>query len=117
MSLVERLMHWGSYESDPEPPDHESRDRWISTHSWFAANHELLQGNLTIVQIKSYLDMTSEEEAEYDLMITEVQNVTQANQRDATLRKVEQYHSIFLLALDRMPGYSTPALVRAKMGI
>ncbi len=120
MSLVERLMHWGKFAEtglDTEPPAFEPADRWIATHEWYAANLELLQGNLTAAQIKSYLGMTPEEEAEYDLMIASVTGEPTSPNTDAVLRRIDQYHSIGLLSIQRITGYQTPALVRAKMGI
>jgi hypothetical protein len=58
MALVERIMGWGREPGDTEPPTFEPEARWVPVHNFFAAQLEVLQGNLTVAQVKAFLSMT-----------------------------------------------------------
>ncbi len=115
MALVERIMQWGRVESDTAPPAFEPEDRWVATHAFFAAQLEVLQGNLTVAQVKTFLNMTAADEVDYDAMIALVTALPTLEEKHV---KTQQFHSIFLLAELRLSGqYDTPADVRTKIGI
>lgn len=102
MALVERLM------GIEEPR--------IPVHQFFAAVGEVVQGNITGAQVKSFLNMDAAAQAEWDAMA--------ATQPGPVANKavwVSHIHAVFLLAetweTGPIPGYSTPAEVRTKLGI
>lgn len=115
MALVERIMSWGRDPGDTAPPAFEPENRWVPVHSFFAAQLEVLQGNLTVAQVKAFLSMTAADEVDYDAMVA---LVTAAPTLEEKHLVVQQTHSIFILAEDRVSGlYDTPADVRSKIGI
>lgn len=114
MALVERLMHWGAFEADSEPPTFEPRADWIAVHDFFAASLEILMGNLTVNQVKTALSMDAGDEADFDDMIA---NVNAGADDGEKHRVIDQFHAIFILAEKRRNGYSTPAGVRSKLSI
>lgn len=104
MALIERLMHEAS---EPE-------GRWISVHQFFAANSEVDWGALTIAQVKAFYAMTAADIVDYDALINQL---PPANQTGNRARFINRIHAVFILAEQRVPNYSTPAEVRAKLGI
>lgn len=114
MALVERLMHWGGRLGDTEPPAFEPRARHIAVHSFLAVNIEVLLDNRTVTQVKGFLDMTPEDEVDYDALIALVNAEQKA---DAKHRLMHHFDSVLVLAEKRNPGYSTPADVRSELGI
>lgn len=108
-------MHWGADEADTEPPAFEPPDQWIGVHSFFAAQLEVLQNNLTVAQVKAFLSMSPADEIDYDAMIALVVAAPTLEEKHLL---TQQFHSIFLLGELRVSGqYDTPADVRAKIGI
>lgn len=106
MALVERLMR------DPSI----DRSTWIAVHDFFAAMSELERGALTVNQIKTFLNMSPEDEADFDSLISIYQTLgTKADQ----IAYVNRMHAVFILARGRQeyPGYTTPDEVRTKLGI
>lgn len=114
MALVERLMHWGAFVADSEPPTFEPQADWIAVHEFFAASLEILMGNLTVAQVKTVLSMDAGDAVEFDAMIA---NVTAGADDGEKHRIIDQFHAIFILAETRRNGYNTPAGVRSKLGI
>lgn len=100
MALVERIMHW---ETEPA-------NRWISVHEFFAALSELAGGALTVAQIKSYYQMTPEDEVDFDALVALSPKSTEGR-----MMLVDRVHSIFLLGETGAPGYSSPTDVRGKI--
>lgn len=100
-ALIERLMHTS--------PD-STRD--ISVHTFFAAVSEVLNGRLTNAQVKTFLNVTPADEAEYDQLAA---LVTGSDGAKAIV--VQGFHSIFLLAEVRVTGYETESDVRDKLGL
>lgn len=103
MALVERLMGL----EEPKIP----------CHQFFAAASELINGRLTVAQIKTYLAMDAAAQAEFDALVALAPTGTNATALAQKALYVESQHSIFLLAEDLIPGYDTPAVVRTKLGI
>jgi hypothetical protein len=104
MALVERLMGL-------ETPK-------IPVHKFFAAQSELDAGVITVAQIKNFLNMDASAASEYDALIATAPTGTTTAQQFSRSRYIQKVHSVFLLAEDQsIPGYSTPAEVRAKLGI
>lgn len=111
MALVERLMGL-SADGTQEDPNNK-----IPVHAFFAAQSEVIRGGLTIAQVKSFLNMDAATQAEYDTLAATAPTGSTAT---ATANKaifIEKIHAIFILAEKRYPQYSTPAEVRAKLGI
>ncbi len=105
MALVERLMH--DYSSEPE-------SRFIAVHQFFAAINEVMAGQLTAGQIQSFYAMTAADLVDWNAILGIIPPPGQAAARSLFMHRV---HSVFLLAEDRLPLYSTPAEVRARLGI
>ena len=103
MPLVERLMK----EEEPR----------IAVHAFFAAQQEIISGRLTAAQVKAFLQMDATAAAEYDAMIALAPTGTSATALANKALYVSGIHSIFILAEHRVPGYSTPTEVRAKLGL
>lgn len=103
MALVERLMGL----ENPKIP----------VHDFFAANQEIVNGNLTAAAIKTYLNMDAAAQAEYDALIAKYPTGTTAVAYFNKSTFISRIHSVFILAEQRYPGYDTPALVRAKLGL
>lgn len=106
MALVERLMHL----EEPHIPE----------HTFFAAGQAIVEGSLTVAQVKTAFGMDAAAIAEFDAMVALAPNGTTALATAQKSMYVNKQHSVFLLANDRrfvFPGYSTPAEVRVKLGI
>lgn len=106
MALVERLMGL-------EEP-------YISTHTFFAAGQAIVEGNLTVAQVKTAFSMNAAAIAEFDALVALAPTGSTALATAQKSMYVNKLHSIFLLVNDHdyvFPGYSTPAEVRTKLGI
>jgi len=111
MALVERLM---GLADDGVTPDYVAK---IAVHAFFAAQSEVIAGRLTLAQVKAFLNMDAEDQAEYNTLAATAPTGTTGT---ATANKaifIEKVHAVFILAEGRYPGYSTPAEVRSKLGI
>jgi len=101
MALVERLMHEDPIES-----------RNMSVHTFFAALTELANAKLTAAQIQTYYNMTTEDLVDWNAIAA-----LMPGQASSKALFVDHIHAAFILAEDRVPTYSTPAEVRARLGI
>ena len=104
MALVERLMHDAS---EPET-------RWIPVHQFFAAVTELMAGQLTAAQVQTTYGMTAPDLGDWNAILATMPPPSQTAQRAIFMNRM---HSVFLLAEDQIPLYSTPAEVRTRLGI
>lgn len=104
MALVERLMDWQLTDES----------RRIPVHDFFAACQEIIAGRLTSAQVQTYLAMDAADLADWNAVVA---TIPPQNQTANRALWVNGMHSIFLLAEGRVPGYSTPAEVRLKLGI
>lgn len=114
MPLIRRLMDWGNRTGDSVSAQEPriAEDRHIAAHLFFAAQNEVIRGKITIAQVKNYLGMTAEEQAQYDALVALAPG---ADAGKALF--VEAIHSVIILAESRVPGYETPANVRTKLGL
>lgn len=103
MALVERLMG----DSSPKIP----------VHDFFAACNELSVGRLTAAQIKNFLGMDAAAAAEFDALIALAPTGSTALAIANRAMYISGVHSVFILAENKYPTYSTGAEVRAKLGI
>jgi hypothetical protein len=103
MALIERLMGF------PDEPDPE---RKIPVHQFTAACYEVAFGPRTVAQIKAYYTMDTADAAEFDQLVALVSGTDAVRHR--TIFQIEQ---ILLLAEQRVPFYTTPALVRTRFGL
>ncbi len=99
--LIERLMHL-----DPDESRH------MGVHAFFAAMVELAEGEITSAQVKSFLNMTVEDEVDFDALVA----LAPSSAADRSVY-VNRVHAVFTLAEMGIPGYSTPAEVRSKLAI
>jgi len=102
MALIERLMHIDS-----------DKTRHMSVHTFFAAIGEMMYGNLTATQVKNYYAMTAEDLVDWNALAAQVP----AAGTVARALWLEHIHSVFILAEQRVPTFSTPAEVRTRLGI
>ena len=103
-ALIERLMG--------EPyVDHSEK---ISVHEFFAGQNEVMQGYLTVAQVKTYYAMDAAAIVDYDALVAKC---PAANLKADRALYIERVHGVFILAEHRTPGYDTPADVRIKLGI
>lgn len=103
MALVERLMGL----EEPKIP----------VHDFFAAQQQVTKGNITVANVKSFLNMDAAAAAEYDALVALYPTGTSAAAYFNKTQYIQDCHSVFILAEERYPGYDTPANVRAKLGI
>jgi hypothetical protein len=123
MALIERLMGLADDGISPAPKESEDPARCkIPVHAFFAAQGEIMAGRLTVAGVKTFLQMDTACAAEYDLLATTAPTGTTAAAVAAKAIFIEKIHSIFILAEMRfvgnhVPGYSTPAEIRSRLGI
>ena len=103
MALVERLM----FLEEPRIP----------THTFFAANHERIEGRLTRQQVIDLFTMDAATITEYDTLAATAPTGTNTLATALKALFIEKIHAVFILTGARAPGYDTPAAVRAKLGI
>jgi hypothetical protein len=103
MALIERLMGL----EDPK----------ILVHEFFASQSEVALGFRTVQQVKTYFGMDAASQAEYDALIalapTGSTTAARLNRNDY----INSMHAVFILAETGATFYTTPALVRSRLGI
>lgn len=114
--LIERLMNLADDGVSPAPKDQPDKAR-IRVHDFFAAQSEIIGGNLTVAQVKTFLNMDQATQDEYDALIATAPTGTNATALANKALFIESIHSVFLLAERRYPNYSTPAEVRTRLGL
>lgn len=103
-ALVERLMGIDGYEK-------------IAVHTFFALNNERIHGRQTRAQVIAALGLSGEDITEYDALAALAPTGTTALAEAQKSLFLGSVHSIFLLAEERVTGYTTPSEVRAKLGL
>ena len=103
-ALVERIMGEPGFEK-------------ISVHQFFALNNERIQGRQTRQNVIDALGLTGADITEYDALAALAPTGTTALAEAQKSLFLSSVHSVFLLAEDHVIGYSTPAQVRAKLGL
>lgn len=111
MALVERMM---GLAADGVTEDHDNK---IPVHDFFAAQSEVMGGNLTVAQVKNFLNMDAATQIEYDTLVALAPTGSTATALANKALFINKIHAVFVLAEKRYPGYSTPAEVRIKLGI
>lgn len=89
----------------------------IAVHTFFAANHERIEGRLTRQNVIDFFGMNAATIAEYDALAALAPTGTSALATAQKAMFVEKIHAVLLLAGAPFPGYHTPAAVRAKLGL
>ncbi len=95
MALLDRLRGW-------EYPQ-------IPVHQFWASMVEYAKSQITVADIKTYFDMSAEDQDDFDWLI---------GKYDASSNKpafIELMHVIFLLAEIEFPGYDTKALLVTRV--
>lgn len=103
-ALVERLMGVDGFDK-------------ISVHAFFALNNERIHGRQTRAQVISALGLAGDDITEYDALAALAPSGTTALAEAQKSLFLGSVHSIFILAEERFPGYTTPAEVRSKLGL
>lgn len=103
MPLVERLMGL--------------EGKRIPVHHFFAACQEIINGRLTVAQVKGFLDMDAATSTEFDTIAATAPTGSSAAAQAAKALWLEGIHGIFMLAEGGYPQYQTPTDVRSKLGI
>jgi len=118
MSLIERLMNLAPDGLSPAPKHYDDpQNSKIAVHEFFAAQSEVINTDLTIAQVKTYYEMDQVAQDEYDALVTLAPTGTNAGAIAAKALYLNNLHSKLILAEKRVPGYSTPAELRAKLGL
>ncbi len=104
-ALVERLMGLPGFGDK------------IAVHMFFASNHQRIDGELTRQDVIDAFQMSAADIVEYDALAALAPTGTAALNVAQKAMFIEKIHAIFILAEDRFPGYTTAALVRAKLGL
>ena len=106
--FVERFMGW------------QEIDRKIPVHAGQAILAEFARGNLTGAEAQAAVvavsgaPLTAAEVTEAQALIA---SINAASGAAAKLARVSEIDHVLLLAEARAPGYGTPALVRARLGL
>lgn len=103
-ALVERIMGINGFQK-------------ISVHMFFALNNERINGRQTRQNVIDALGLTGDDITEYDALAALAPSGATALAEAQKTLFLESIHSIFILAEERVTGYSTPAEVRAKLGL
>ena len=109
MALVERMM--GLAADGVTPADN------IPVHTFFAANHQRIEGKLNRQNVIDMLGLVGADITEYDALVALAPTGATALNVAQKAMYLEGIHSVFLLAEQRLPGYATPAQVRTKLGL
>jgi len=83
--------------------------RKLPVHQFWAALVELSLGELTEAQIKTYFEMTPEEQTDFDWLVGKYQ-ASQTKERF-----LELMHVLFMLAEQGTPGYTDEADITARI--
>ena len=89
-------------------------DRFIRVHQFFAAITEMMAGQLTAAQVQTFYAMTAEDLADWNAIAALIPPPSQNANRVMFLERI---HAVFILAERRVPLYSTPTEVRARLGL
>ena len=104
MALIERLCQ---VETDPA--------RNIAIHDWTSAQTMVLAGVHTIAQVKSFYNMTPEDEAEYDTIIAQITATPQLAERMLALDHMEAVLHFYERQNDVTTPYNTVEGVRQEL--
>ncbi len=112
MALVERLMGLNSDGSDPAPnPDRPK----IPIRGFKAACNELIAGRLTVAECETMFEMDAADIVDFTALRNRAPTGSTALATAQKAMFLSGIISILQLAELRMPGYTTPTLVRAKL--
>lgn len=103
-ALVERLMGIEGFEK-------------ITVHTFFALNNERIRGQVTRQDVIDALGLTGDDITEYDALAALAPSGSTALAEAQKSLFLGSVHSVFLLAEERVAGYSTPTEVRARLGL
>lgn len=103
-ALVERLMGIDGFEK-------------IEVHKFFALNNERIHGRQTRQNVIDALGLAGDDITEYDALAALAPSGTTALAEAQKSLFLGSIHSILLLGEERVTGYSTPAEVRAQLGL
>ena len=103
-ALIERLMGVDGFAK-------------IGVHTFFALNNERIHGRQTRQNVIDRLALTGADITEYDALGALAPSGTTALAEAQKSLFLSSVHSILLLAEERIVGYSTPAEVRAQLGL
>jgi len=112
MALIERLMGLADDGTTPV-----GQPQKIPVHYFFAANHQRIEGQLTRQEVIDLFVLEADDVTEYDTLAALAPTGTNALATAQKAMFIESIHAVLMLAEGRYAGYSTPALVRGKLGI
>lgn len=108
-ALIERLMGLAPDGVTPAPN--------LEVHLFFAVCQQRIVNNITRQEAIDILGLTSDEVVEFDAMESMFPSGVSALIEAKKTMFLEGVHSALILAEKRVSGYTTPALVRAKLGL
>lgn len=83
MALVERLC-----QIDPGEPGGEPYERHIALNDFVEGLYDILGGYHTVIQMKTFYNMTPEDEVEFDEILSQIQSVAQLQRRLGRIHRV-----------------------------
>lgn len=89
----------------------------ISVHTFFALNHERIEGRLTRQNVIDLLGLAGDDITEYDALVVLAPTGTAALNVAQKAMYLNGVHAVFMLAEVRVAGYDTLAAVRGKLGL
>lgn len=117
MALIERIMRLK--DDGTNDPNRRSSDR-LSVNTFFSAMQEVIHGRMTAAEFRTgnAIRMTVDASGRSDNQdLNDIVALLPASGTIGRANFAAAIHSIFLLAEARFPGYTTPAQIRAKVGI
>lgn len=118
MGLYERILGLDS-DGNPELPNPETPHTKISSSIYTALLSEVARGRLTGAQAQNQLEavtgapLTPEELAEAQTL---TQTITSLTNNTAKIARAQEISDVFTLS-ESVPAYSTPQLVRTRLGV
>lgn len=117
MALIERIMRT---DNDGNETVTRKRSDQIAVHLLYAAMLEVAAGRLTPAEFRTLFNISNVVEPSGRSDESDLTSIISRLPAAGTVARhlyIGSIHSIFILAEQRFPGYNTPALVRAKLGI
>ena len=118
MALFERLMNLADDGVSPAPK--ESEDPTLSripVHVFWAACSEVIAGEKTVAQVKTFFNMNQAAQDEFDSLIATAPSGTTNAANIARRVYLDSIHAVMLLAEKKLPTYSTPDELRTRFGV
>lgn len=111
MALVERLC-----QIDPDEPGGEPYERHIALNDFVEGLYDILGGYHSVIQMKTFYNMTPEDEAEFDALVAQIQSVAQLQKKLGRIHRVRAILTKWERKDDlNLTGYDTVSDIRMQL--